>query len=415
MKILVLYILFLAAFSGNAQISTKKELADVAFQKGKFEEARAGYETLFSQNAKSIDVLKQLARIALLENNLELAASRTEDILAISQEDSVGNFLMAEILHRQDRYAEAAPFYLKSKRETIAKLMASFSGESPYQIQNIGPNGKTTIVLEQTDPLPLIMISINNVDSLFFLIDTGGSDVIIDKDLADKLNVTSFGKVTGTFAGGRKSAVEIGKIKTLKAADLFVSNIPVHIMNTKPYSQIANGKPVSGIIGTIFFYHFLSTLDYKNGSITFARKGNHAVTDNHKTIPFWMAFTHLMVTEGSVNDTGQSLMFVDTGLAMAGVGFTCPESTLKEAGLQPIEGQAIVGQGGGGTIQVVPFQVEKIQLGHFSKTGLMGITGAFPAVLEFGMGFRIAGLVSHEFFKGTTVTFDFERMAIEIE
>ena len=47
--------------------------------------------------------------------------------------------------------------------------------------------------------------------------------------------------------------------------------------------------------------------------------------------------------------------------------------------------------------------------------GLPGVAGAFPPSLEHSEGFRIAGLISHAFFRPYAVTFDFDRMRLEIQ
>lgn len=48
------------------------------------------------------------------------------------------------------------------------------------------------------------------------------------------------------------------------------------------------------------------------------------------------------------------------------------------------------------------------------RQDLAGLAGVFPPQLEWDFGFRIGGLVSHEFLRPYAVTFDFSRMTIRL-
>jgi Aspartyl protease/Tetratricopeptide repeat len=412
MKKIAFFIVMLTTASTFAQ----QPLADTLFVKGKFAEAEKVYETLLANDPNNIHNQLQLIRLALFSNQLTKAESNAANLLSTQPDDSVSNLLMAEILHRQDKYLQSAQHYRKGKRLSHANLMSSFEEGKAYTIEKTGKGGLTKIKFIHTDPLPLISISVNGSEELNFIIDTGGSDIILDKEVATKLNLPLFGSVTGTFAGSRKAPVELSKAESIRIGDLLVKNVPLQIMNTKPYSQVAGGKPVSGILGTVFFYHFITTLDYKNGQLIFADKKQGAMPGKCESLPFWMASTHIMVTPGYVNKYAEPLMlFVDTGLAMSGVGFTCPESTLTLADLKPIQGEAVYGQGGGGPVKVIPFFMESLKVGDINRKNMMGITGAFPKSLESSLGFKINGLVSHEFFRGSILTFDFTQMRMCIQ
>lgn len=124
-------------------------------------------------------------------------------------------------------------------------------------------------------------------------------------------------------------------------------------------------------------------------------------------VPFWMAGDH-MVAWGTVNKSEPLLMFVDTGLA--GFEFTCPESTLREAGVKVLEDQAREGIGGGGKTKVVPFITDELTLGSVKAKNIPGVFSPFPPSLEHGMGFRIGGLISHGFLRPYALTIDFTGM-----
>ena len=78
-----------------------------------------------------------------------------------------------------------------------------------------------------------------------------------------------------------------------------------------------------------------------------------------------MAGDHFMVGWGRVEALPPSLLFVDTGLAGAGVKLA--ESVISRAGIKLEEDKASVGAGGGGTLRIVPYVVHRVSFGQERK------------------------------------------------
>jgi hypothetical protein len=198
--------------------------------------------------------------------------------------------------------------------------------------------------------------------------------------------------------------------------DFVVRNVPVHVLNTRRFSAAARGKPVGGILGTVMLSHFLATLDYPAGRLILRRKTPEQLQRVERqvqsakgyTIPFWLAGDHYAVARGQVNGGREMLFFADTGLA--GGGFVCPKSTLKEAEIKLPDGPAVEGQGGGGTVRAVPFTVDELSLGPVKARDIQAFAGVFPEQMEYHEGFRIGGFVSHQFFRPYALTLDFSGM-----
>jgi hypothetical protein len=128
----------------------------------------------------------------------------------------------------------------------------------------------------------------------------------------------------------------------------------------------------------------------------------------------WLGGDHYVVTRGRLGSGPEALWFVDTGLAGAGV--TVPPSTLQAAGIAvPDTSTGSTGVGGGGAMKYQMFPVEDFRLGPASSGRLIGIFGAFPPTLEHAFGYRIAGIISHAFFRSWRVTFDFDAMQLVLE
>jgi hypothetical protein len=138
-----------------------------------------------------------------------------------------------------------------------------------------------------------------------------------------------------------------------------------------------------------------------------------AARDRLIVVPFWMSGDHFLVARGTLADGPPRLWFLDTGLA--GAAFTCPETTLVEAGLPRPADTGAEGMGGGGRIKIAPFGIPRVTLGGAEQKNLMGFLGPFPATLERAQGYRISGILSHGFLRAYRVTFDFDAMRVYLE
>ncbi len=129
-------------------------------------------------------------------------------------------------------------------------------------------------------------------------------------------------------------------------------------------------------------------------------------------MPFWIASDHFMVGWGRIETLPPSLLFVDTGLAGAGVKLA--ESVIKQAGIKLEEDKAEEGAGGGGTLKIVPYVASRVSFGDLVEENVAGLyDGPFP--WENLFGFYLAGMVGHDFFNPHAVTLDFEGMRIFLQ
>lgn len=239
---------------------------------------------------------------------------------------------------------------------------------------------------------------------------------MLDDAFADSMGARTFGADSGTFAGGKRGSFEYGAVDSVTLGGLTVRDVPVRIMSTRKFAGAAGGRRVDGIVGTVFLYHFPSTLDYPGGKLVLRPRTEasrrelerSAAAESAAVIPFWMSGDHYMVARGRINHSGPLLWFIDTGLA--GAGFTCPEATVQAAGIDLTKIPSFDGTGGGGKVKVTPFGVDSLMLGPALQRGVYAFYGAFPPSLEMAYGYRIAGLLSHGFLRHYRLTMDFDRM-----
>ena len=406
---MALALIVATCFPGQATSEPNQSDANSAaqlFKAGKFTEAGDIYARIVAQDPKDYSAVLQLGRVALLANRLDDAERWFEAAIALQPGDDDAKVMLAEALYRRDDFQKAAAALGGVEVGTnrliieqyptlnVAKL-ESFKGQTPYEVHGDGQT--TRLKFLNTPSLPVV--SVRGGDEVTFFIDTGGSELGLDTDFAKELGLPQFGDVQGRFAGGEQAKVGQSRIESLKLGDWTVRNLPVM---TLPFRQLSAGlgvKRIDGVIGTTLFYHFLATLDSPRGELVLRRKNAESLktftaesSEDSVAVPFWIASDHFMVGWGRVETMPPALLFVDTGLAGAGVKLA--EPVIKEAGIRLEEDKASEGAGAGGMLKIVPYTVRRLSFGDVQEDNVAGLyDGPFP--WENMFGFHLAGMVGH--------------------
>ena len=381
------------------------------FVAGEFARADSGFATRLAKAPKDTLALVRRGMVALFHNRTAEARRWLYPALRAGATPRRAEGLLAESFYRENAFDSAAVHLRAAGQEARAKQLESLHGRQPYAIE--GPDA-ARIPFVQTDLLPVLELSVNGRGPFFFIIDTGGSELVLDPAIADSVHASRFGSTQGTFAGGLKADVEQGTVDSVRLGSFLVRNVPIKILGTQRFAMVAGGRQVAGILGTSLLARFRATLDYPGGALLLARRNSAAAatSDSATVIPFWMAGDHYMLARGTIGASPPLLFFIDTGLA--GAAFTGPPSVLADAGIALHDTTSFTGHGAGGAVRATPFPAPRIALGPVGVTGLMGMLGPFPPALERSLGPRVAGIVSHAFFRSMRVTFDFDRMEIAL-
>ncbi len=406
---------------------TAIDSANRLFQAGKFADAEKIYAQIVARNPRDDYAVQQLGYIALLSNRLAEAHKWLQKAISLKPDNTDAKIMLAEAFYRRDDFENAAavltqvgPAYagmITNYPTLILPKLESFKGLTPYELH--GQGDATSLPFYRSDPLPVVTVRVNNSADVTFFIDTGGAELLLDTDFAKELGVKSTGSFQGTFAGGLKAEVLNGKVDSLTLGDWTLNNVPVGMLPLRQLSADFHVKHLDGCIGTNVLYHFLATLDYPNGKLVLRKKTARNLKDFEKAaagksfaIPIWMAGDHYMVGWGEINNAPPSLLFVDTGLAGAGVKLA--ESMLKTAGIKLEEDQATEGAGGGGKLRTVPYVVEQVSFGDIIEKNVPGLYDG-PLPWEHSFGFYLPGMVGHDFFQPFAVTFDFNDMRVLLQ
>ena len=404
------------------------------FKKGQFKESKLLFSDFLNSFPEHVSGLFYNGYIDLLENRLRDAEHHFQKALGVIKCQNCITKILQSIIYKRsieslltytyyrlNEFVKAIEYSKSINRKYCKKELAYWGNNKPYSIFN--SKTKSVIDFEITDPLPLIKVSINGASPVYFFIDTGAGELIIDTEYAKALCLTEYRSDRGLFGGGKMGSFANSYINSIQLGDILVNNVPVIVMDTRRFSkELYNDKyKVDGILGTSILSQFLTTLDYSNNKIVFEiinhdtnssfEKTIHS--ENYTRVPFWMAADHFVLIKGKVNNSDEMLLFLDTGLA--GLSFTCPGSTVKRCKFVLKKNEIGYGLGGGGKMKAVPFDIDTISLGNIQESKLQGVYGPFPAQIENSFGFKIDGLISHQFFRKHQVIFDFSKMVLYIK
>src|SRR5262245_30066450 len=192
--------------------------AETLYVEGQFASADSLYARILTAAPKDTTALRGRAGIALLENRIPDARRWYEAQLTQMPDHRGARRGLAECVVRSDDYARAATLLRQTGREPRARQLESFAGRKPYRADARAAE----VAFVQTDPLPVIQLSVNGSAPVFFIIDTGAADLVLDDAFADSVNARTFGADSGTFAGGKRASFVYGAIDSVTLGGLTV-------------------------------------------------------------------------------------------------------------------------------------------------------------------------------------------------
>jgi hypothetical protein len=174
-----------------------------------------------------------------------------------------------------------------------------------------------------------------------------------------------------------------------------------------PMPQLSPVVHVDAVLGTGFFTHFLTTMDYPGRRLVLDVKRPSA--DSSQGERMWLAGDHFIFAAGSVNGGDPQLFNVDSG--GAGVGVQLTKAALAAAHIAVDTAHPVTGMSPAGPVQSFPFVAPQVALGAAVQHDVPGVY--FAAGDQYGIfPFTVAGTVSDEFLKHYAVTYDFGSMRI---
>jgi predicted aspartyl protease len=368
----------------QSPLPTTTAAADRLFEAGQFVAADAAYRQILAHDPHNVHALAQRGYIALLSNRLAQAQALLTKSLTLAPGNRQARGLLVLTLYRADAFAQLAALYRKLGSQAPlplpAQLLESFQGRTPYDIQ--GP-ATSRIPFLQTDPLLLIDVSVNGLEPVPFVVDTGAATIGLVPELARRAGVRLVGTIRAMGVGGKPITVHSARVDRVRLGDFEIRNVPGSTGgNIATGVRAPDGRPVQGNIGTIVLSHFLCTLDYVGAALILRRKTAallrpfeaEARAASAAVMPFWIYTDHLIEALGTVNGHGPLLFTVDTGsnADFGSKGFFPSWATVKEAGIRVDRSKAYQFHGSGGAFTAYPIQLKEVTLGSVVRRNLPG-------------------------------------------
>jgi len=414
-----LIFLFLILIAGGVYGQTPLPQAQDLFRQGKFVEAEKLFGDVLVKKPGNFEALLGLGKLRLYTNRLAEAETLLRKAMEAKPDEAPPKLLLGELYRRLNRFADAEPMFRAAGRTATAEKLAGFAGQAPYLIE--GRAAETIVPFVQTDPLPVVSLRLNGKEG-FFLIDTGGPELIVAPEFAVEAGARKIVEVPsgGMMAGGKPAPPSVyAAVDRLQIGDFTLRHVPVMITEANLDKLPGFAKPLSGILGTVLLSRFTFSLDYPAGRLQLRRReaGGHPAEEHPRqaggiSVPFWLAGDHFILAQGTINGSEPHLYFIDTGLI--GGGLTLPESMIKEAGIE-LSAETQTGIGGGGEVPIRNFVAREVTLGGVRAAQVKGVFGAITPAMEYMLGFRLAGIISHDFLKPYKVTFDFDAMRLILQ
>ncbi len=270
-----------------------------------------------------------------------------------------------------------------------------------------------TIPFEWQSNLIVVPVSINNSDTLNFILDTGISmNMITDPDVARDLNLTYVRKVN-VLGVGQGSALEarvsVGNRIRLPGVKAEGQNVVVLSEDLLQLSSYV-GMPVHGIFGFELFRNFVVKIDFRTRQITLYKPETYRYRGRGQQIPIVIEDTKPYLYASAIYADNREVpikVILDTG---AGHALSLDMDTQGDIQLPDKIIRAQLGRGLNGIINGSLGRLEKVKIGTFE---LEQVITSFPDTNslagQVSRNLKRQGNIGCELLKRFTVIFDYSR------
>ncbi len=172
-------------------------------------------------------------------------------------------------------------------------------------------HGPITIPFEYVGNQILISARVNGGLEQKFVVDTGASQTVIDKPVAQSIGPQTMSTFTVT-AGSKAVPLGYLSIQKFQIGDLTMENIPALVADLASFKATLGHRP-AGLIGTSFLKRFAVTIDYRDRKIVLTDPLKLHVPESAIVIPTSPAFgSTLLVVNGKIDGQHSMNFLVDT-------------------------------------------------------------------------------------------------------
>src|SRR6266404_636900 len=153
----------------------------------------------------------------------------------------------------------------------------------PPKVRFISGNNALKVPFELTGNLILLQARFNESGPLWFIVDTGATDSVIDSQLAKALNLKTVGRTVGTGGAGTATA-QIFKGNSLKLPNIDATNLTIYGLPID-FLSAPFGRKLSGVIGNDILKQLVFEIDYASQVINFYEAGSYQYAGAGDIVP----------------------------------------------------------------------------------------------------------------------------------
>jgi hypothetical protein len=377
----------------------------------KLKEAEASFRRSLELSPGNEGAAAGLGKILLFQDRL----SEAESLLAGAEAQPGADYdLYAAKLRKGDLQGAAALCEDAGEAGRKPLLLAVAERGGAYQVS--GPE-EVKVSWAGGYPVPLVRVKLNGKPVLM-AIDTGSRDLLIDASAARLYQVQPVEGQSPVFWCGTRLAVRNALVQKLEIGGLTIQSLPAGVTALRKWSLQVHprAEKVVGVLGLGFLKAFTPTLDYKAQTLTLRRGAATFKPDaGAQRVPFEIWGESELTVYGSISGGRRMAMVVQSGVPECGVG--APPEVFEEVGARSgLMSRAV--KSAGTWLSGRPWlglSVPTLSVGPIVEDKVAGWSGALDSAELWRHGVRRDALLSHDFFAGKRVTYDWSGHALVFE
>ncbi len=277
---------------------------------------------------------------------------------------------------------------------------------------NFGRN----IPIELTANKPYARVQVNGRGPYWFLLDSGASFNVLDKDRATALGISASGRRQESGAGEGTLTSGVANGVTLALSGLSIPSREIRVLAVNAAISQAEGRIVDGLLGYDLFKQFVVEIDYWKGIVNLYEPRSYAYSGDGERIPLRVLREHALVTATLILSDGRRVpgdFIVDTGWRSA-LTLNGPFSKVQRiwASLDKTI-DAATGMGLGGPTKDTLGRINSLKLGRYLMSH--PVTGLSKAQAGVSSEDGFAGIIGAEVLRRFKVVFDYSRKQMILE
>jgi predicted aspartyl protease len=288
----------------------------------------------------------------------------------------------------------------------IAILFTCFAANAEEKIFLLSNKASIDVPFTVHDNRILVEAEIDGKNTLTFIFDTGGSN-IITLETAQKLNLNLENWKTVSGGAGPNAVKQAEtKLKRVTIGDLTMNDQVFGVLDLSHIKKAFRFKKLDGVIGYEILQKFVTRIDFEKSKITFMLAGQILNSKNASVVSFEIDHRKPIVL-GAVDGVAGKFL-VDTGDRSSFTLF--PKFANKNKLDAPFlkEQQKITGFGVGGPIYAHVSNIKTLAVGD--QTTLNNVIARLPPHEKWDIGGSIGNQILRQF----TVTFDYQKKTMTL-